>query len=84
VDIFVRNLKDEVKLCIISAIPNTLVEVISKVLEIDTNLILCKRNSNNGFPGINYHSSMKDSNNSDKWCEYHQNNSHNTIDSRTR
>ena len=97
VDIFVRNLKDEVKLCIISAIPNTLVEVIAKVLEIDTNLILCKRNSNNGFPGINYFGNQKGANNnnshnnnqnsrkdSDKFCEYHQNNSHNTVDCRTR
>jgi hypothetical protein len=100
VDIFVRNLKDEVKLCITSAIPNTLVEVISKVLEIDTNLLLCKRNTNNGFPGINYFGNQgsnknnnfhnnssnpkKDLSNADKWCEFHQNSSHNSVDCRTR
>jgi hypothetical protein len=99
-DIFVRNLKDEVKLCITSAIPNTLVEVISKVLEIDTNLLLCKRNTNNGFPGINYFGNQgsnknnnfhnnssnpkKDLSNADKWCEFHQNSSHNSVDCRTR
>ena len=43
VDIFVRNLKDELKMCITSAIPNTLVEVISKVIEINANLFLYKK-----------------------------------------
>ena len=42
VNLFVRNLSDDLKKNIVQNMPDTLVELISKIVEINTNLFLCK------------------------------------------
>ena len=81
-DLLLGGLKPEIKAGLLSNIPKTVIELISVVMEIDSNLSLVKVEVQNGFKSYNSFTQgvARGSNNTEVYCKYHKSHGHSSRD----